>query len=319
MLERPARGAFLRASAAAAFVAALPRRLGAAPQTLVTVGSIPSDTAAVVEYAFDRGEFKAAGLDVRISILNNGPAVAAAVVGGSLNAGAMNSGSIAVARARGLPLKYFAPCAVETPETKNDVIMVRKDSAIRSGADLNGKTVGIVAVKTMQYAAAMAWVDKHGGDSKTVKFIETPFPEMAAALDHGRVDATIPSEPFASMDRANHRVLGYTYDALPPRFMIFGFAATEQWLATNGDVALRFASAIRRTASWANTHHDETAAMLVQHTKVDPSIAHAMARATYGTSLEPALLQPVVDIMVRYGLLQQPMDAAELIWRPAAG
>jgi NitT/TauT family transport system substrate-binding protein len=196
--------------------------------------------------------------------------------------------------------------------------MVRKDSPIRTGADFNNKTVGIVATKTMQYAAFLAWVDKHGGDSKTVKFIEIPFPEMVGALDNGRVDAAIPVEPFTSAGRANNRILGSVYEAMPPHFLIFGFAATDRWLQAHPDLAAKFAAAIQRAAAWANGHEKESASMLVRFMKVDRTLATRMARATYATSLDTAKLQPVVDVMVKYGILQKPIDPNELIWRPAA-
>jgi ABC-type nitrate/sulfonate/bicarbonate transport system substrate-binding protein len=46
---------------------------------------------AIVELAKERGFFKAAGLDVRPSILNGGAIVATAVTGGSFDFGAVNA------------------------------------------------------------------------------------------------------------------------------------------------------------------------------------------------------------------------------------
>jgi NitT/TauT family transport system substrate-binding protein len=199
-----------------------------------------------------------------------------------------------------------------------DVVMVPKASSIRTGADFNNKTVAIVAVKTMQHAAFLAWIDKHGGDSKTVKFIEVPFPEMITALDGGRVDAAIPVEPFASAGHANNRVLGSVYEAMPPRFLLYGLVATDRWLQEHQDLATKVAGVIRRSTLWANAHHKESAAMLVRLMKVDPAIAGSMARAAFGTSLEPSMLVPVIDVMVKYGILQKAIDPNELIWRPSA-
>lgn len=312
------RGAFLAGTAATAAAIALPGTLRAAPARAVTVGAIPADTSAVVNYAEQLGYFKNRGVDVAISIMNSGPVIANAVTGGSLDVGAMNSGSIAVARSRGIPLKFFAAAASGSPSLMTDVIMVRKDSPIRTGADFNDKTVGIVATKTMQYAAFLAWVDKHGGDSKTVKFIEVPFPQMIGALDQRRVDAAIPVEPFTSAGRANNRILGSVYEAMPPHFLIFGFAATDRWLQEHADLAVKFAAAIRQAAAWANDHEKDSAAMLLRFMKVDPGLATHMARATYATSLDTSLLQPVVDVMVKYGILAKPIDPNELIWHPPA-
>jgi NitT/TauT family transport system substrate-binding protein len=308
------RSAFI---AGAAALAAAPSALLAAPgdPAVIRAGTIPADVSAVITYADDLGYFKEVGLDVEISLFQSGPVIAPAVIGGTLDVGAANIASIAAARERGLPLKFFAPASIATQSTLTDPIMVRKDSPLKGAADLNGKTVAIVAMKTMQHAAFLLWVDKHGGDSKSIKMIEIPFPEMIAALDSGRVDAAIPSEPFASMGLAANKILGSVYASLPATILVFGFFATDSWLQAHPDLAVKFAGAIRKAAIWANAHPKESALMLTKFTKVDPAVAATMTRAVYATSLDPAQLQPVLDNAVRYGMLDKPLDANELIWK----
>jgi NitT/TauT family transport system substrate-binding protein len=309
------RGAFL---AGAAALAALPTISQAAPgdPIVVRAGTIPADVAAVVEYARDLGYFKNAGLDVEIQIMQSGPVIAPAVIGGSLDVGAANTGSLAGARERGLPLRIFAPASQVGPATSTDVIMVKADSPIKTAAYCNGKTVAIVAMKTVQHALFLAWVDKHGGDSKSIKMIEVPFPTMVAALDSGRVDVAIPSEPFTSQGRAGNRIIGNCYEALTSEMLLFGFFATDAWLAANGDTAMKFAAGIKQAAIWANAHQRASAILLTHFTNLDPSVADSMGRASYATTIEPAMIQPAIDYMVKYGFLAKPIDAAELIWKP---
>jgi hypothetical protein len=38
-----------------------------------------------------------------------------------------------------------------------------------------------------------------------------------------------------------------------------------------------------------------------------------MTRATYGTSLDPALIQPVIEAAAKFKLIPAPFDARELI------
>jgi NitT/TauT family transport system substrate-binding protein len=299
---------------AAAALAAVPLIGRAADPVVIRAGTIPADVTAVITYAANLGYFKNAGLDVQISMMQSGPVIAPAVIGGSLDVGAANVGSISGAHERGLPLLIFAPGAAETPASATDVIMVKTDSPIKTAADMNGKTFAIVATKTIQHAAVLQWVDKHGGDSKSLKFIEVPFPEMLGALDAGRVDVAIPSEPFTSIGRPTHRTFANVYSSMPP-FMIFGFFATQTWLDANAGVAMRFAGAIRQAAVWANAHPRDSATMLAAFMKLDPAVAATMARATYATSLEASAIQPGIDVMVQYGFLQKPMDAADVIWK----
>jgi hypothetical protein len=39
-----------------------------------------------------------------------------------------------------------------------------------------------------------------------------------------------------------------------------------------------------------------------------------MERATYGTTLDPSLIQPVIDVIAKYGILERPIDPNELVW-----
>ncbi len=171
----PDRATFLAGTAAVLCAFPLAARAAAA----VSAGTIPSDVSGVLVYGIDRGSFKNAGIDVTLTSLTSGPVVANAVAGGSIDIGAANVGSLCVARSRGVPFKIIAPAGIADEAASGDIIAVPVGSPIKTASDLNGKTVGIVALKTMQHAAALAWIDKHGGDSKSVKFIEVPFPKWA--------------------------------------------------------------------------------------------------------------------------------------------
>ncbi len=296
----------------------LPHSVRRHSPTRVTIktGLIPADIAAPAEYARANGYFKNAGLDVDVQVMQSGPSIAPAVLGGSLTVGAMNSGSLAAARERGLPLLYFAPVALLPPSTMVNVMMVRNDSPIRTGTDANGKTVGIVGVKTLEHAAMLLWVDKHGGDSRTLKFAEMPYPEMGPALAAGRVDIVLASEPFATQFRGPNRFLSGVFAAMPGPFLTYGYFAAESWLNANAEVALRYAAAIKQAAEWANGHQKDSGTLLAAWTKMDPKVVNSMARTTYATTLDPANIQPAIDVMVKYGFLPKPIDATTLVWRP---
>jgi NitT/TauT family transport system substrate-binding protein len=300
--------------AACAAYAVVPRLAWAADLPVVTIGTIPSEMDAIIDYGLDLGYFKSAGIDVRNTVLRSGPAVAAALAGGSLEAGLINTGTLAAARSRGVPLKFIASCAVQTPG--NDLALVRPDSPIKSVTDLGGKTVGIVAINTVQHAVVRLWLDKAGVDSKSVKFLEVPYPQMQAALEQGRVDMTLPAEPFLTAARATSRSIGDPDEAMPPHYLIFGFAASETWLKANPALAKSLAAAISRSAAWGNGHRSESVPTLVRTLNLDPAKAAQMVRTDYGTAIDPAQIKPVIDLMVKYGLLEKPVDAADLIWRP---
>jgi NitT/TauT family transport system substrate-binding protein len=286
--------------------------------TLLRVGALPTDGTSVVFDAKEMGFFERQGLNVEITTMSSGPTIAAAVAGGALDIGVANVATVAQARARGLPMRFIAPSSMADPATMTDVVMVAKDSPIRTGADLNGKIVAINGLKDLQQISASAWVDKHGGDSKTLKFLELPIPQMAAALEAHRVDAALAVEPFVTVARAQGqgKVIGNVLDGVGSRYMITGWLALEPWLDAHRDAAQRFVAAIRAAADWANAHHKESGAILVRNSKMSADLVDVMVRAKFGTVLDPASLNPVLDGAVKYGVLESKPDVNDMIWHP---
>jgi len=141
------------------------------------------------------------------------------------------------------------------------------------------------------------WLDKAGVDSKSVKFLEVPYPQMQAALEQGRVDVTLPAEPFLTAARATTRSIGDPDEAMPPRYLIFGFAANEAWLKANAPLAKSLAAAISRSAAWGNGHRGESAQTLVRTLN---SIRRRSVRCCAPTTVrrfDPAQIKPVIDLM----------------------
>jgi NitT/TauT family transport system substrate-binding protein len=308
----------IRLASALAIVAILvaPPALRAQPAlTVVTVGTLSSDNSAAVYYAQELGLFKKYGIDAQISALASGPVTAAAVTGGALDIGVANVATIAVARTRGVQLKFLFPASIASDGTLTDQIAVAKDSPVRTAADLNGKTIGVNGLRDLQQLCAMSWMDKHGGDSKTLHFIEVPIPQMGTALSLHRIDAGMPVEPFVTAQKDLIRSLGSVLDGVGPRYMVIGYLATDSWLATHADVATRFVRAMREAAQWGNTHRNESALIIERIMHVDPAVIATMNRATYGTDLDPVLMQPVLDAALKYGILDRPVPVTDLIWR----
>jgi NitT/TauT family transport system substrate-binding protein len=302
------------AGAASALVAA-PALAATSALKTVRVGTLPSGSDANVIYAQDNGFFKDLGLDAKIDYMNNGNVIWDAVLGGSLDVGAGNIGSLAVARARGIPLRVIAPGSAATKDVVSNFVIVAKDSPIRSGADFNNKTVAMTAIKTTGEAVFRMWIDKTGGDSKTIRVIELPYPSMADAVAGRRADAALVVDPYAMMARTTTTVLQVNYFAvLPLPVIITCFVASEKWLEANADTARKFAAGMHRAALWANGHQAETHPLLAKITKMDPALVSAMAPTIFATSLDAAKIQPVIDAMLAAGFLDKHVDPKDMIW-----
>jgi NitT/TauT family transport system substrate-binding protein len=311
------RSAALFAAGAAVAAARFPARAQALQP--MRIATLPFDAGSEIFYGLDTGIFARNGIEVKLETAQSGPAVAAAVAGGALDAGFSNVVSIAAAFKRGLPFAFIACGAIYSSAAPSSVLLVKKDGPIRSGKDLNGKTVGTNGLKNIgQYAPAL-WIDRNGGDSSTVKFVEVAPSEDYEAIDTGRLDACNVAEPQITEMKPIARMLGKPYDTLGDGWMIAGYFSTHEWADKNPDLHRRFVNAMRETAQWANANHERSAEILAKYTKLDAGLIRSGNRARFGTTLTPEMVQPSIDLSARYKLFDAPFPAAELIYRAKAG
>ena len=281
------------------------------------IATLPFDAGSELFYGVDMGFFAKAGIDVKLETQQSGPAIAAAVASGALDAGFSNVVSIAAAYKRGLPFAFIAPGAIYTSAAPSTVLMVRSDSPIRSARDLNGKTLGVNGLKNIAQYAPANWIDRNGGDSSTVKFVEVAPAEDYAAIDARRLDACNVAEPQITEMKPIGRILAKPYDTLGEGWMIAGYFATRQWADEHPDLYRRFVSAMRETAQWANHNQDKSADILAKYTKLDPQLIRSGNRARFGeTGVTPAMLQSSIDLSARYKLFETAFPATELIYQP---
>jgi NitT/TauT family transport system substrate-binding protein len=308
----------MSASSRAAFLATVGVVAGVpwvarAQSSVVRIGAAPTDATAQPFYAKDLGMFGAAGLTVEITPLRNTGAVIAAAAGGSLDVITGSIVPIAEAHHRGIELRTFALGSIYPPP--NGWIVVPQSSAIRSGADLNGKTVSANGLGDTTQVSIQAWIDATGGNSKNVKLLEVPFPGVAAALAQGRVDAAILVEPFMTAARGQLRSLGDAQASIGKRFMSTGWFAKPEWLSANRDTARRFIDVMAQSARWANRFHNESAEVLARYLNTSPEVVRASARPVYGeTAVTAEMLQPLLDAATKYINLPKT-SASDLIWR----
>jgi NitT/TauT family transport system substrate-binding protein len=206
--------------ASAAAVALAPRAVqGQSSPRTVRVGAIPFDPAGEVFYAQERGFFDRAGLTAEITPLTNGGAIATAVFSGALDIGFTNVFSAVTAYGRGIPIAVLAPATLYTHGTPVSAILVRKDAPFRTAKDLEGKTVAVDGLKGLTQIATEAWVDKFGGTSSTLRFVEMPEPTIGDALAQGRVDVgTLQMTNVDLTPQSPNRILGDPYEGIGPTF-----------------------------------------------------------------------------------------------------
>jgi len=164
---------------------------------------------------------------------NSGAAVASAMVAGDLDIGETDVITLAVAHDRGLPFVYIAPGELHS-NAHPTLALVMRDGDVKLGKDFNGKTMACNVSRGFGSLITNVWIDNNGGDSRTVKWVELPFPALSAALRRGTIDGYCAPDPFVDIGVAagGHLVLLET-KPVAPAVILGGWFTTSVWVAKN--------------------------------------------------------------------------------------
>jgi ABC-type nitrate/sulfonate/bicarbonate transport system substrate-binding protein len=141
--------------------------------------------------AEDQGLFDKYGLDVRV-ILARGATPVQALVSGSVEFGGFSGSSTIAANLAGSDLVFVAA----KPNFTVISVWARRDSPIRTLADLRGKTIGVTRAGSATHTIARIALRTVGISEKDVKYLHHGgLPEIFVSLDKGLVDAALASAP----------------------------------------------------------------------------------------------------------------------------
>jgi NitT/TauT family transport system substrate-binding protein len=299
-------------------VALAPQIVRAQTLEKVRLTGVPTDDLTPVFYAIKNGLYQKAGLDVEFVAASSGTAATTAVIGGAYELGKGSSIASMVAHLKGLPLTIVGNGAIWDPKNPFSLMLVASDSPIKTAADLNGKIASAAALNDLVELAIVNWVDKNGGDSKTMKWIEFPNSALGAALAEHRIDIAALQEPQLSAELATGKVraLAPVYNSVSEHFVFGVFFANKPWAEKNSDALKRWIKTTFDAAAYTNTHHAETVQMMSDLTKIPPAIYAKMARvqaATQATS-DPSLMQPLIDAAAKYKMISHAFPAKELMF-----
>jgi NitT/TauT family transport system substrate-binding protein len=282
----------------------------------VRVGAIPVVDVAALYVGQEQGYFADRGLELDIQMGQGGAALVPAVLQGDLDVAYAGVTSLFQARDRGLPVVAIAQGGASTGVQGKDHggIVVAADSPIRDAADLEGRTVAVNALQGLHELAVRAAVKKAGGDQSKITFVELPLPDHAAALEKGRVEAVSTSEPFLSLVQSQGaRVVASPFVDTNEDFVTAMYFTTEQTLGAKKDVVDDFRAALEESMTYAAKNPDAVRAVLPQFTELSQEQIDAMVLTRFATGLDPAVIEPVADLAVEFGMVEKPIDVDALL------
>jgi NitT/TauT family transport system substrate-binding protein len=283
--------------------------------TVIHVGGVYNDDMTPVFWGVKSGLFRREGLDVQISNASNGAAMTAAVLAGTFEFGKSSLLAAVNAHLRGLPLAVVASGSIYDSKAPFTQLCVAIDSSDATGKDFEGKVSGAPSLNDLNQLVISAWVDKHGGDASTLKFVELPNSTAPGAIAQHRVEAAILAEPILTnaVTTKTVKVLADAYDAIAPQFAFASYFTSADYAKAHPEIVAKFVKVIYEAAAYANKHHAETAPVMADATKIPLATYEHMNRVDGATALNPALFQPIIDAAAKYKMIAHGFPARDML------
>ena len=302
----------------ASALAAAPHVVRSQTADKIRVCAAPTDGMTPLFWAAKNGMYQKAGLDVEFIPMSSGTAAATAVISGAYEIGSGSSIALLEAYLKNIPVTVIGNNTVWNSKSLWGGFLVGKDSAVKTGADLSGAVVGCLALNDIDALAASVWVDKSGGDSKTLKWVEVPGSSADAAVAAHRVVASYANEPqlSAALETGQIRMLTPpVLDAIAPLYTVAVYFARPDWAKNNVRIVERFIRTTYEAAAFTNTHSNATMSMISEITKIALPTIQKMARIPSATTSDPAMLQSTIDVAAKYGSILRTFPAKEMYFR----
>jgi NitT/TauT family transport system substrate-binding protein len=258
-----------------------------------------------------QGFFKEAGIQIEVRLFDSGALALPVLQSGRIDIAFSNTIATIQIIERGLDVVILGPGAAarnEPPDT-TAAIMVRKGS-LTSLKDLEGKRVAVNVINSATWLFVVAAFEKEGVDWTKVRFVELPNPQQNAALLNGQVDAVTQPEPFRTvlMDTGMAEIAYWPQLKTAPGSDITQYIALSSWVAKNHDIAIKFARAVARGATFANNNEAVTRDINQQFTNLNPAYKDKVQLPYFGSKVNVAGMQDTMNLMVKYKLLKNPID-----------
>ncbi|MEV7340082.1 ABC transporter substrate-binding protein [Streptomyces sp. NPDC093544] len=282
--------------------------------TKVTVGVGPG----VSSLGVTNDAFAKNGLDIVKSPTTSPAQVTPLLLNGQLDIALGDPVGSIIAISQNVPLVIIAVATSSGTSAANDTtgLLVKDDGAITSAADLNGKKIGVTSIGGSAQMTASATIDKLGGDSKTVDFVEVPAQSMNSEVDKGTVDAVVSQEPTIAQGKSiGLKELFAPAAESTPSSPLIVYVTTQTYLKDHRDVVDSFTKALTESSAALNGNPDLVRSTAKSTYKLTDAQTAAMVLPYFvPTTVSKSKLEDIMDLMIKYGLIKSPVDLDTTIY-----
>ena len=271
-------------------------------------------------YIADRmGFFEDHGLDVDVRPGADAQANFAQALSGDVDIVTTSWTVMVTSNSEGVPVKTVAGNGYLAPDAQGSGVFVKPDSGIDSIADLEGKTLGVQGVRSGSDLAVLLAAEDEGIDPESITQVAIPFSGMQAALESGQVDAVMAVDPFASqIESAGMENLGNMQAKYTPNVNSTVWAATDEWLAENSELAEKFVAAMEDAVEYYDdpANLDEVRGITAEISQTDIEKVRKDLPAIKMSITEEAASDNLADLN-RLGYITKEVTFEDAVWEGA--
>jgi ABC-type nitrate/sulfonate/bicarbonate transport system substrate-binding protein len=283
------------------------------PLTPVRAAYVPVATWLPAWVALDKGIFAKHGLAVTLSPIQN-LSLLPGTVGRQFEFAASTPTDLIKAVAGGLDVVATAGEAIEVKSNPTTQVIVRKDSGIKTPADLKGKAIAAPTLGAVIHVATLYWLKKNGVDPASIRGVEVPFPNMGDQLKAGNVDAVESLEPFAgALLAAGNVSLGDPLLAAGDEVLFPFWISDGAWARANRPVIKAWIDALTEAKTYMDANSADTRAILAKYSRLPPEVVAKVPLPTYRFTIKPDELGVWIDVLKDLGQLSVPVDKAKIV------
>jgi NitT/TauT family transport system substrate-binding protein len=293
----------------------------AAPEKL-RVSIIPINDVTPLFSAIKNGYFAEEGLEIDTSPSAGGAVGIPGLVAGSFDIVYGNVVSMLLAAQQGIDIRVVAPgTKVDKVEDDSSAMVVRSDSGIATGKDLEGKNVGVNTRNNVIWLYARAWIKASGGDPDKVTYREVPHPQLEDALRQKQIDGGFMVIPYVALATAkpDFKAISHPYSAVQLGVDVGEYLTTSKFLAERPETAAKFLRALRRGIEWYNANRGTPPLLEIVSgfTKIDVELLKKVNMSPSPLKVDPVQVETTMKLMIDNKLLKAPIDVKPLIFDKA--
>ncbi|NUL45294.1 ABC transporter substrate-binding protein [Cellulosimicrobium funkei] len=272
----------------------------------VSIGYFPLVHTSTLVNAEEAGYLDESGIDAELVQTQGGAAAIPALASGNVDITYANYTSALLAAQQGLPIVLIAGNDVGADDHG---IYVDPDSGIEGIADLKGKSFAVNNLQNIGTVALYAQLEEAGLSPQDVEVLEMPYPDMAAAVQNGNVDAIWQVEPFQAVaEQAGLVKIGNLFDGPAADMPVAGWITTRDYAEANPEVISGLRDSLARSIEDLDGNREAFAALVPEFTTVTAEVVQEIDLPAFAAEVDVATVQEGADLMLEYGLIDEALD-----------